>query len=35
MALAMDGEVTGMTPARIQVRRGSLNVLSAGIPSMP
>lgn len=28
MPLALDGEVTGMTPARIQVSRGSLNVLS-------
>ena len=28
MPLALDGEVTGMTPARIQVCRGSLDVLS-------
>lgn len=31
MPLAVDGEVTGMTPARIEVRRRSLNVLTTGL----
>ncbi|MFO1459976.1 MAG: diacylglycerol kinase family protein [Verrucomicrobiota bacterium] len=35
MALALDGEVTGRTPVRIQVRQRSLNVLSAGIGMAP